>query len=89
MADKFENFYVNPSDPADHAYSITPSSSTDLPYFTRAIYIGSDGDLDVTLVSETGNTSISFTGLVAGTLLPIRVRRVWETSTAGNLIGMY
>ena len=89
MADKFEKFYTNVSDPADHAYSITPDSTTDLPFSTRAVYVGSTGNLVVSMVTDTANTFITFASIPAGSILPIRVKRISEASTAGNLIGMY
>lgn len=89
MADKFEKFYTDTNDPADHAYTITPNSDTDLSNFTRAIYVGTTGDLSVSMVTENSNTFVTFSSVPAGSILPIRVRRVSASSTASNLVGLY
>jgi len=89
MSDKFEKFYTNPEDPANYAFSITPDSDTDLTNSTRAIYVGTAGNLVVSMVSETSNTFVTFSSVPAGSILPIRVRRVSSTSSASNLVGLY
>lgn len=89
MADKFQKFFTNPHDPADNAFAITSDSTTDLANFTRAIYVGSAGDVSVTMVDETSNTFVTFSSVPAGTILPIRVKRVSTSSTANNMVGLY
>lgn len=75
------------SDPAINAFSITPSDSVDLLAGTRAIYIGGSGDVQVTML---GGTTVTFPGVLAGTVLPLRVTRVWVTNTtATNMVGLY
>jgi hypothetical protein len=89
MADRFDKFFVNANDPADHAYAITPDATTDLANFTRAIYVGSGGNLTVTMVTETSNTFVTFVGVPTGSVLPIRVKRVSTASTANSIVGIY
>jgi len=73
--------------PAENAFAITPNNSVDLATNTRAIYIGGNGN--ISLITVGGNT-VTFVGLLAGTLLPIRASRVNSTSTtATNLVGLY
>lgn len=89
MADKFDKFFTNPNDPADYAFAITPDATTDLANFTRAIYVGASGNLAVTMVSETTNTFVTFTSVPAGSILPIRAKRVSTASTANSIVGLY
>lgn len=63
--------------------AITPSNSTDLDVLTRAVYVGGAGNL--VAVDADGNTC-TFTGVPAGSILPIRVRRINSTSTTATSI---
>lgn len=69
--------------PATNAVVVTPDNSNDLAYTTRAIYVGGAGNINVDMVS--GQTCL-FSGVPAGTVLPIRVKRVRSTSTTATLI---
>ena len=86
MSDDFKN--INDVDsPAIDAAAITPSDSVNLAKVVKAIYIGDDGN--VSLITPKGNV-VTFVGLVAGTILPVRASRVNATlTTAANLIGLY
>jgi hypothetical protein len=54
---------------------------------TRALYIGGDGNVKVDMAL--GNT-VTFAGLLAGTILPVQVTRVYSTdTTATNIIALY
>lgn len=68
--------------------AVTPSDSTDLTYSTcRAIYVGGDGD--ISLVDGNGAT-IVFTGVTAGSILPVQTARVNATgTTATSIIALY
>lgn len=75
--------------PARKAFSITPHDTNLLSNLTRGIYVGGSGDI-VLVMADDGDTSVTFFGAVAGTLLPIRVARVLATgTTATNLVGVY
>ncbi len=69
--------------PATHAAAVTPSDSVDLANFSRAIYVGGAGNLVVVMLS---GEQVTFTGVQAGTILPIRVTRVRATSTTATAI---
>ena len=78
--------YTLESSASDHA-AIVPSDTIDLTEYPRAIYIGGAGKIKVTL--EGGGTE-TYTGLIAGSILPVIAKRVWSTGTdATLLIGMY
>jgi hypothetical protein len=68
--------------------AVTPSDSTDLTYSTcRAIYVGGDGD--ISLVDGNAAT-IVFTGVTAGSILPVQTARINATgTTATSIIALY
>jgi hypothetical protein len=71
---------------AEDAVAVTPDD-TDTIAITSGLYVGSDGNVNVTMAS--GNDVI-FTGVLAGSILPIRVIKVLSTSTtATNIIALY
>jgi len=79
----------NPGDanPAGYFFAITPSDDTNFVQGeTRGIYVGGSGDI----VAVGRHGVAKFIGVVAGTILSIRVIRVNETeTTAQNLVGLY
>ena len=68
--------------------AVTPSDSTDLTYSTcRAIYVGGDGN--ISLVDGNAAT-IVFTGVTAGSILPVQKARINATgTTATSIIALY
>lgn len=86
MTDRFANFQPSLSGPASTGFAIVPSNDTDLPEATRALYVGSGGDLAVTMLS---GAAVVLTSVAAGSLLPLRVVRVRTTgTTAGAIVGL-
>jgi hypothetical protein len=69
---------------ASVAFAITPTDGVDLTSNTRALWIGGAGTLTVNMAGD-GN-SVLFSGISAGTLLPIQVSRVSSTGTTATLI---
>lgn len=74
-------------EPASHAYVVTPDSSNDIAYTTRGLWVGGAGTLVVDM--QGGETNVTFSGIAAGTLIPIRATRVYATSTATLIIALY
>jgi hypothetical protein len=75
------------SDPAYYAASISPSNDTDLTNPVRAIYIGGAGAVVITTVA---GTDVTFSGLPAGMILPVRAKRVKAAgTTATGLVGLW
>ena len=67
--------------------AITPSDSVDLSNVARGLYVGGDGN--VVVVSK-GAAAITFTGVKAGTVLPLQFIRINSTSTtATGLVALY
>jgi hypothetical protein len=73
--------------PADNATEVTPNDTTPLTYVSRGLYIGVTGNLSVTMQ---GGGNVTFVGLPAGTVLPVRVTHVRSSSTtASSIINLY
>ena len=67
------------------AESITPGNTAEANY--KGLYIGSGGTVCVDLF--TGATGVKFCKVPDGTLLPLRVTKVWETNTnAAAIVGL-
>jgi len=50
--------------------------------------VGTAGDVAVVLVDDTA--TVTFVGLVAGSVYPLRIKQVNSTNTtASNLVGLY
>jgi len=76
----------NYTEPARGAIAITPSDSTDLSVIVRGLFIGGTGNLTVNM----SGGSVTFYNVQQGTVLPIRVTRVFATgTTATNILGLY
>lgn len=89
-----ENFSTSgDTSPAANAEAITPNDSADIPNdrFTRAIYVGVAGNLAVVMADDIGDTNpVVFVDVQAGTLLPIRVKRVRVTdTTALSIVALF
>ncbi len=87
MTEKYQGRAEDIAAPARRGFAITASDSTDLSAETRAIYVGSAGDLSVVLSS---GDEVTLAGVAGGSLLPVRAKRVKSTgTTAGQLVGLY
>lgn len=82
-----ESDLLNLMTPADGAAAVTPHNTTALTITCRALYIGGAGDVAVTM--KNGDT-VTFTGVLAGTVLPVRCTHVKVTgTTATNIVALY
>lgn len=72
------------SDPSKYAVAVTPSDSTNLTP-TRGLYIGTSGNLSVTMNGQI----VAFANVPVG-ILPIEVTRVRSTgTTAGSIVALW
>jgi hypothetical protein len=86
MQDRYENTSPGLTSPATHAFAITPADNTELPEITRGIYVGGPGNVRAVLRS---GADVTFSGLPAGTVLPLRARSIQATgTTATALVGL-
>lgn len=73
--------------PAVYGFAVTPNDSTDLAIVPRALWVGGAGNI---VMVTAGGDSITLSGITAGTLLPVRAKRILATSTTATLIvGLY
>jgi hypothetical protein len=70
----------------DNAVAVTPSDTTVLTP-TQCLYVGTTGNVAVVTV---GGQTVTFTGVPAGTTLPIRCSKVNATNTtASTILALY
>lgn len=73
--------------PADQAEAVTPSDVTALEP-TRGLFVGGAGNIAVRMAGPDKNT-VTFTGVLAGSWLPLIVDRVMATNTtATNIVAV-
>lgn len=85
--DEFDNFSASPIAPAENCFSITPDNTADLALATKALFIGTGGD--VVLVPVRGSQPVTFRNVPSGSILDVRVRAVKSTgTTAEHIVGL-
>jgi len=88
MVDKFENHAEGLASPANNAFSVTPHDTNELAFIPRGIYVGGSGDIAVILADDTA--AVTFVGVLAGTVLPVRPKIIKATgTTATSIVGLY
>ncbi len=72
---------------ARRAAAVTLSDSA-IVEVTRAVYVGTGGDLKVTMV-EGGD--VTFTNIADGAILPIQVTKLWSTgsTSVAGILALY
>jgi hypothetical protein len=86
MPDRFESLSPSISGPAISGFPVSPSDAADLPETTRALYIGTGGDL--TVMMTTGE-ALLLKEVPQGVVLPLRVTRVFQTgTTAADIVAL-
>ena len=87
-SDTFVNSQGGLQSPCRSSFVITPDNVNELPFVTRAIYVGSAGDITLRLADDTA--AVDLKAVPGGTLLPVRARQVYVTgTTATALVGLY
>ena len=90
MTDKYYEWFEGPIDaPAFRAYAATKDDDNDLPFTSRAVYCGGGGSLVVYMEGNSTDTAITFSNVPQGSWLPIRAKRILESSSATDIIVMY
>lgn len=75
------------SAPKGGAFAVTPHDTNALTRGADALYIGGAGNVKVT--TSLGDT-VTFVGVGAGSVLPVRVTLVFSTgTTAASIVGLY
>lgn len=87
ITDPFKNAAESAIAPAELCFGITPVNGVDLTHATKALYVGTAGD--VCLRSIRGTADVTFRNVPAGSILDVRVRAVRATgTTAADLVGL-
>ena len=74
---------------AGRAATVTPSNTVDIPSVSGGVnngctlYVGGTGSVKVLTI---GGDEVTFTGIQAGTFMPIQVLRVFATGTSATSI---
>ena len=84
MADRYNVGSSGLTGSATRSASVSPNDGADLSNVTRAIWVGGAGNLAVMLLED--SAAVTFVGVAAGTLLPLRVKRVMSTNTTATSI---
>ncbi|HMP57159.1 MAG TPA: hypothetical protein PKD92_11375, partial [Novosphingobium sp.] len=77
--DSFASFVDSPMAPAASCFAVTPSDTQDLPQVTKAIYVGTGGD--VVLLPVRATAPVTFRNVPAGAVLDVRVRAIRTSGT--------
>lgn len=79
-------YVPNDDNPAEGAVAVTPHDTTELATVCRALYVGGAGNVSVSM----GGSVVTFVGVPAGSILPIRTSLVRSTlTTATNIVALY
>lgn len=87
LEDPFASSANSLSSPAAECFAITPSDSADLPRATKAIYVGTGGDIVLRAVES--DSDVTLRNTIGGSILDIRVRALRDTGTsAQDIVGL-
>ena len=87
LANPYDDAAVHSAESALECFAITKSDTDNFNYMVRGIYVGGTGA--VVVVTPSG-TAVTFSGVPAGTILPVKCIRVNSTNTtATNMVGLY
>lgn len=85
--DAFQSNTDTPSAPARSCEAIVPDDVMDLPFLTKAIYVGEGGDIVLRSADSLADTL--FRNVPSGAILDIRVRAIRHTgTTAAAIVGL-
>ena len=87
MVDRFDSQIDSLSQPARHAFAITPHATEEIDPLPKAIYVGTGGD--ITLRAADSSADTVFRNVVAGQILDVRVRHIRASgTTAADIVGL-
>lgn len=86
MGDPFQKLETGLNSPARNAYAVTPDDNTDLPTVSRALWVGTSGDVVAILAND--SSAVTFKN-VSG-FLAVAAKRIKATgTTATNVVALY
>lgn len=68
------------------SFAITKSDTVDFAFLVRGIYVGTTGNV---VVVNPDDTTVTFSNVPAGAILPVQAKRVNDATTASNMVGLY
>lgn len=78
---------VPPYAPCRRMAAVTPHDTNELTNVTRFVFVGGAGALKVTTV---GGDTVTLTGVIAGSVLPIAVKLIFSSgTTATNIAALW
>lgn len=84
----FSTYADSPVSPARSIRAVTPEDDEDLPDGTcKALFVLESGDLEIIAENDADNEEVTI-AVTAGWLVPVRVRRVMEATTA-TVLALY
>ena len=87
MNDKYARTTQSVMAPAGSSFNIAPDDSASLPMISKALYVGTGGDLAVQLVHD--DSERVFKNIASGAILDIRASHVRASgTTAADIIGL-
>ena len=87
LIDKFDKAVDSLIAPSIDCFEIAPSDSQDLPNATKAIYVGTGGDIVLRTIGS--DTDVIFRNVASGSILDIRVSAIRATGTsAQDIVGL-
>lgn len=87
MSDAFSSAMDSLIAPARQAFAILPDDARSLAAVTRAVYVGTGGDIALRAVGS--NADVILRNVTGGSVLPIRVEAVRQSgTTASDLVGL-
>jgi hypothetical protein len=87
MADVYASNTPSLTSPAIDGEMVAPNDSQPLGQVSRAIYVGGAGTISAELAS---GTQVTFSAVPAGTILPLRLRKVNATgTTASGIVALW
>lgn len=89
MSDFYGTYTSELTAPASANFDIIPSDTTDLEHIPRSVYVGVGGHVVIVGREDTNDTGVTFQNVPAGSIIPVRARRILATgTTAAGLIGL-
>lgn len=78
---------IGSSEPSSNPFVVALSDTVDLTRVAKALYVGGAGS--IALIAEDSDTTVTFSNVPSGYILPVRVRRILVTgTTATNILGL-
>lgn len=87
LHDPYEHTAASVTAPAETCFAIAPDDAAELPVATKAIFIGTGGDVTLRLVAD--EEDVAFRNLASGSILDVRVRAIRASgTTASDIVGL-